>query len=110
MPIKVLPLELQDANDAVLHPLTPQDPHPEQMRVGQKNLLQGDVLAWTRKKTMLDIDTVADTISLLSHHPDRLCKLFQTVRPRKHLPTGQWHQILGELRMIVIALPSYAHG
>ena len=95
------------AIDAVIRPLSPNDPPERKEPASVKKLLQGDA-EWSTRKTILgwDVDTVDGTISLPPHRLDRLYELLDTVQPpRKRLPLRQWHQILGELRSMALALP-----
>jgi hypothetical protein len=95
------------AIDAMIRPLSPKDPPERKEPASVKTLLQGDA-EWLTRKTILgwDVDTLDGTISLPPHRLDRLYELLDTVQPpRKRLPLRQWHQILGELRSMALALP-----
>ena len=102
-----VPRSALQAIDDVMLPLAPHDSPSRKEPASVKKLLQGDA-AWSTQKTILgwDIDTVAGTISLPPHRVDWLYALLDTVQPpRKRLSLRQWHQILGELRSMAIALP-----
>lgn len=71
-----------------------------------KKLLKGDA-AWTVAKVMLGwlIDTVAKTIQLPPHRYERLHELFQQLQGQRRVSVRRWHQLLGELRSMVLAIP-----
>ena len=98
---------LFQAIDKVLRPLDSHDPPSRQDAVSLKKLRQGDG-AWATVKTVLGwvIDTQALTISLTTRRRDRLRALLDSIPPTQHrLARKKWHQLLGELRSMSLALP-----
>eukprot|EP00536_Pseudo-nitzschia_multiseries_P010183 jgi/Psemu1/25282/gm1.25282_g len=72
-----------------------------------KKMLQGDA-TWTTKKVILGwlIDSVNKTISLPPHRVARLHEILHSISPtQRHVPLKQWHQVLGELRSMALAIP-----
>ena len=72
-----------------------------------KKLLQGDC-TWSTVKLVLGwiIDTLNMTIQLPQHRIDRLWEILNSIpQHQKRTSVKKWHQILGELRSMSIALP-----
>lgn len=93
--------------DAVFRPLTPHDRPTRKAPVSLKKLRQGDA-HWSTQKTVLgwDIDTIAGTITLPPHRIARLYQLLDAFpASRRRAPLAEWHQLLGELRSMALALP-----
>ncbi len=96
-----------EAIDTVFRPLSPHDPDVRKEPASVKKLRQGDA-SWSTNKVLLgwEVDTIAGTITLPPRRLDRLHTLLDVVRPpRKRLSTKRWHQLLGELRSMALALP-----
>ena len=75
--------------------------------VSLKKLRKGDV-SWNTVKDVLGwvIDTTSLTIHLPDHRIQRLGKILDSVpATQKRLSVKKWHQILGELRSMALALP-----
>eukprot|EP00536_Pseudo-nitzschia_multiseries_P019345 jgi/Psemu1/60207/gm1.60207_g len=73
----------------------------------QPKMLQGDV-TWTTKKVILGwlIDSITKTISLPPHRVARLQEILHSITPnQRHVPIQQWHQVLGELQSMALAIP-----
>lgn len=93
--------------DKVLRPLAPDDPPSRQEPASIKKMLKGDA-CWSTHKRILgwDIDTRSQTLSLPPHRLERLYDLLNAIKPpRKRVPIKLWHQLLGELRSMALALP-----
>lgn len=95
------------ALDEVLRPLDSGD-HPSRREpLSIKKLLKGDC-TWEQTKIMLGwfINTIDMTIQLPEHRIARLQELLDSV-PLHHrrISTKKWHQLLGELRSMSLALP-----
>jgi hypothetical protein len=72
-----------------------------------KKLLKGDA-TWCTKKAVLGwiLDTVAKTLELPSHRVERLQEILDSILPaQKRISVKKWHQVLGELRSMSLALP-----
>ena len=95
------------AIDKVLRPLAPDDPSTRTEPASVKKMLKGDA-CWSTRKRILgwDVDTRAQTLHLPPHRLERLYQLLDAIRPpRKRVATKLWHQLLGELRSMALALP-----
>lgn len=95
------------AIDAVLRPVASTDRPSRKEPVSVKKLLQGDA-CWSTRKTVLgwDLDTTDETLRLPPHRLERLYSLLDAYpSTRKRVPITEWHQLLGELRSMVAALP-----
>ena len=93
--------------DRVLRPLSAEDGPNRKEPVSVKKLRQGDA-CWSTRKTILgwDFDTQAETLSLPPHRLARLYSLLDAFPPtRRRAPISEWHQLLGELRSMAVALP-----
>ena len=93
------------AIDEVFRPNDPNDVNRKDP-ISIKKLLKGDD-AWSTTKTILGwtIDSAAKTISLPSHRKDRLLDLLPRMTKRRRASRKEWHQLLGELRSMSLALP-----
>jgi hypothetical protein len=75
--------------------------------ISVKKLQKGDDF-WSTQKIILGwlIDTAANkTIALPPHRRDRVLVLLQSLVHRKRTSVKQWHQLLGELRSMSLAIP-----
>lgn len=93
--------------DQVLRPLHPSDPPTRQEPISEKKLRKGDA-RWSTRKVILGwvLDTVAQTIELPERRLLRLQEILASVPPtKKRISTKAWHQVLGELRSMVLAIP-----
>ena len=95
------------AIDDVFRPLTPDDPPHSREPASVKKMLKGDA-AWATQKCILgwDVDTAQATLHLPPHRLERLHTLLDRISPpHKRVSVGVWHQLLGELRSMSLALP-----
>jgi hypothetical protein len=98
---------LFESIDAIFRPQSPTDPSTRQEPISVKKLLKGDA-SWQTRKTLLGwvVDSVRHTIEL---PPRRLLRLtailVELPRSKTRIATKRWHQILGELRSMVLAVP-----
>ena len=95
------------AIDSVFRPLSASDPGTRKDPASVKKMRQGDA-HWTHRKQMLGwvIDTVSETLELPPHRLLRLHSLLDDLRPpRKRMAISKWHQLLGELRSMSLAIP-----
>ena len=102
---------LMHAIDTVFRPLNPQDNPNRQEPISLKKLRKGDC-TWSTNKQILGwiLDTVAQTIELPPHRIQRLAEILDSVPPtQKRIGVTKWHQILGELRSMALALPGSRH-
>jgi hypothetical protein len=93
--------------DDILRPLSASDEAMRQEPISVKKLRQGDAY-WTTRKMVLGwiIDTVKMTLELPLHRHARLLEILATIHPgQKRTSTKKWHQLLGELRSMVPAIP-----
>ena len=74
--------------------------------ISESKLGKGDD-CWSTQKVILGwlIDTISMTISLPPHRQERLLTLLGTITKRKRASVQEWHQLLGELRSMSIAIP-----
>lgn len=93
--------------DEVLRPVSPSDPSHRKEPASLKKMLKGDACWDTRKRILgWDIDTQALTLRLPVHRLERLHALLDWLAPpRKRLAIKRWHQLLGELRSMSLAIP-----
>jgi len=108
------PARLQQARRTLLHsidrvfrPLHPTDHASRQEPVSQKKLATGDG-QWSTQRTVLGwlLDTKARTITLPAHRAACLHDILAAVpRECSRISTRHWHQLLGELRSMTLALP-----
>ena len=72
-----------------------------------KKMLQEGALWYTRKRLLgWDLNTEVMTLNLPPHRLERLQEVLSWIQPpHKRLPTKLWHQLLGELRSMLPALP-----
>ena len=86
----------------------PNDQHDSfrKQPISESKLGKGDD-CWSTQKVILGwlIDTIAMTISLPPHRQERLLTLLGTITKRKRASVQEWHQLLGELRSMSIAIP-----
>jgi hypothetical protein len=93
--------------DLVLRKLDPTDSPHRQEPASISKLLKGDA-TWTTRKAILGwiIDTTRHTVELPPHRQVRLAELLLSIRPgQRRIATKRWHQVLGELRSMVLAIP-----
>jgi hypothetical protein len=98
---------LMRAIDDVFRPLEPDDPIHRTEPISVKKLLKGDA-SWSTCKTILGwiIDSVAMTVTLPPRRLQRLGELLASIPPtQRRLSLEKWHQLLGELRSMALALP-----
>ena len=91
--------------DKVFRPNDASDTNRKQP-ISESKLGKGDD-QWSTQKVILGwlIDTVAMTISLPPHRQERLLSLLGTIIKRKRASVQEWHQLLGELRSMSLAIP-----
>ena len=95
------------AIDAVFRPLDASDPPSRKAPASVKKMQQGDA-HWAYRKRMLGwvIDSISETLELPPHRLERLYALLDELRPpRKRMSITKWHQLLGELRSMSLAIP-----
>ena len=93
--------------DHVLRPLSSSDGTNRKQPVSVKKLRQGDA-CWATQKTILgwDFDADTETLHLPPRRLERLYVLLDAFPPtRRRAPISEWHQLLGELRSMVAAVP-----
>jgi hypothetical protein len=104
---------LLHAIDDVFRPLSATDAEHRREPVSMKKLLllQGDC-TWSTVTVKLFlvlgwiIDTLNMTIQLPQHRIDRLWEILHSIpQHQKRTSVKKWHQVLGELRSMSIALP-----
>lgn len=98
---------LLHAIDQVFRPLHPSDHPMRQEPVSLKKLLKWDC-SWSTSKKILGwiIDTTARTITLPDHRVQRLAEILGCIpKAQKRIGVTKWHQVLGELRLMSLALP-----
>ena len=98
---------LMHAIDDVMRPVDSDDPTFRKQPISVKKLRQGDA-CWSTIKKVLGwiIDSVAMTISLPPRRLQRLAELLASIpETQSRLAIDKWHQILGELRSMSLALP-----
>ena len=94
--------------DKIFWPLAPNDNPYQQEPASITKLKKGYATQETRK-TMLDwvIDSVQGIIELPLHQIECLHKILAAIRPgQKLVATNVWHQLLGKLPSMAIALPT----
>lgn len=95
------------ALDKVFRPLDSEDSPFRQDPASIKKLLKGDG-TWDTIKIILGwlVNTVDKTITLPPHRVERLRVILASILPgQAYVPTKHWHQVLGELRSMSIAIP-----
>jgi len=93
--------------DSVFRPLSATDSPFRTEPISVTKLLKGDA-AWAPCKKILGwiIDSHSMTITLPPRRLQRLADLLESIQPtRKRLSTTAWHQLLGELRSMSLAIP-----
>ena len=98
---------LLKAIDDVFRPLHPSDSQFRTEPVSLKKLRQGDA-TWSTTKKVLGwiIDSMSMTIHLSERRLHRLTEILSSLPPtQKRLSVTKWHQLLGELRSMSLALP-----
>ena len=98
---------LLTAIDDVFRPNDHNDSPARREPVSLKKLRQGDC-SWGTIKLVLGwiIDTINMTIHLPSHRVERLAEILASVPvTQKRTSVKKWHQLLGELRSMSLALP-----
>jgi len=108
------PVHLQHVRQTLLHqidcvfcPLNPGNHPSRQEPISTKKLAKGDG-QWSTQKTVLGwaLDTAAATLELPPHQAARLHELLASVpRSSTRISVQWWHQLLGKLRSMVLALP-----
>jgi len=94
-----------DAIDSVFKPNDELDDDRKQP-ISVKKLLKGDDF-WSTQKIIIGwlIDRSSKTISLPPHRRERVLELLRSVVTRKRTSVQEWHNVLGELRSMAIAIP-----
>ena len=95
------------ALDSIFRPLDQHDSPHRRAPLSMKKLRQGDC-TWATQKQILGwvVDTVNMVITLPLHRLARLYDLLDSLPPtQRRTSTKKWHQVLGELRSMAIALP-----
>ena len=72
-----------------------------------KKLEAGDC-SWSTCQTMLGwiVDSVSMTIALLPHRVARLKEIVSSIPSTQHrVGVDKWHRVLGELRLMALAIP-----
>ena len=93
--------------DKVFRPLEPDNNPHRQEPASIKKLLKGDG-NWDKREIILgwNNDTMNGTIELPPYRVARLNTILASVTPNmKVIAVKQWHKILGELRLMSIAIP-----
>lgn len=93
--------------DDVFRPLEPTDPPHRTEPISTSKLAKGDG-SWSTRKKLLGwtVDSTAMTITLPPRRLARLHDLLDSIPPtRNRLSVDTWHQLLGELRSMSLALP-----
>ena len=92
--------------DKVFRPNDAMDILNRKQPISESKLGKGDD-NWSTQKVILGwlIDTIAMTISLPPHRQERLLTLLGTLTKRKRASVQEWHQLLGELRSMSLAIP-----
>ena len=92
--------------DDVLRPNAITDAAHRSEPISLSKLAKGDA-KWATRKVLLGwiVDTVAETIELPEHRRLRLLDILEGLRARKRVSTKDWHQSLGELRSMILAIP-----
>ena len=97
--------------DDVIRPVSSTDSPFRREPVSLKKLRQGDC-SWDTIKLVLGwvIDTERMTLHLPPHRVERLWEILDSIPPsQKRTSVKKWHQVLGELRSMAIALPGARH-
>ncbi|KAL7576529.1 hypothetical protein ACA910_018027 [Epithemia clementina (nom. ined.)] len=97
--------QLLHLNDAVFRPNDAMDTIRKEP-ISLKKLSQGDA-CWSPRKVILgwQVDTIAGTLELPAHRKQRLLAILHAVQGRKRISLRQMHQLLGELRSMVLGVP-----
>lgn len=98
---------LLHAVDSVFRPLDSNDHPLRQEPVSMKKLRAGDC-TWSTCKQVLGwiINTASNTIHLPPHRVTRLHEILASIpHTQRRISKKRWHQILGELRSMSLALP-----
>jgi hypothetical protein len=93
--------------DEVFRPLDSTDSPHRQEPASVKKLLKGDAF-WATRHIILGwlVDTVRLTIELPPHRVARLLEILASIAPnQKRIRVTQWHQLLGELRSMLLGIP-----
>lgn len=92
--------------DEIFRPLDESQGSVHKEPISVKKLRQGDA-SWTTVKVVLGwvIDTVQQTLTLPAHRVLRLREIFDSLRGARRVSIKKWHQVLGELRSMVLAIP-----
>ena len=93
--------------DQVLRQLSPGDNTHRQEPASIKKMLKGDA-RWTTRKVVLGwiIDTIQGTVELPDHRIHRLHEILASIKPgQRRVAISSWHQVLGELRSMALAIP-----
>ena len=95
------------ALDLILWPLNQDNSAFRQEVLSLKKLDKGNC-TWSTQKLILGwlIDTAALTITLPLHQAEQLKDILHSFPPsQKRTSIKKWHKLLGELRLMAIALP-----
>ena len=98
---------LMHAIDDVFRPLESADNAYRRAPVSVKKLAKGDC-SWSTIKLVLGwiINTVSMTIHLPPHRVERLAEILSSIPiTQKRTSVKKWHKVLGELRLMALALP-----
>jgi hypothetical protein len=98
---------LMDTIDDVLRPLDHADDQYRREPISESKLQKGDA-CWETRKTILGfvVDTISMTLELPARRQQRLSDILAQILPsQKRLSLRTWHQLLGELRSMAIAIP-----
>ena len=92
--------------DDVLRPNCPTDSSHRLEPISVSKLSKGDA-KWATRKILLGwvVDTVAETIELPEHRRTRLFEILHNLQGRRRISIKDWHQALGELRSMILAIP-----
>jgi hypothetical protein len=93
--------------DDVFCQLHPDDSPHRREPSSTKKLEKGDAY-WQTQKLILGwiLDTLRMTLELPRHRADRLLEILDSIPPhQKRTSPKKWHKVLGELRLMAMALP-----
>ena len=93
------------AIDSVFRPNDSTDTTRKQP-ISVTKLLKGDD-SWASQKVILGwlIDAIANSLALPAHRQEKLLALLNSLLLRKRTSVTEWHQLLGELRSMSLAVP-----
>ena len=87
--------------------LRPTDSTHHQEPISLSKLAKGDA-KWATRKVLLGwiVDTIIETIELPDHHRLRLLEILTGLHGKRRGSLKEWHKALGELRSMILAIPS----